>query len=277
MKLPTKVTYPIIAIGDLHGQLTKFDRLLSKLCQLPVYPRATIVLLGDLVDRGESPRRLIDRVLQLIHAKPSTTCVMGNHDYALVRALGLDGPASEFWMYAYATKYNAFDTLASYDATTLTELRKNMPASHRDLLRSLPWIVESERHLFLHNGLTPEVAATAEQQVACARVRCWDRGILAPRPYTATYDKWTDEYPVWLGADKGCSAKPLPHPTKVQVTGHARVDRPDVSAERIRIDTTGGSYGELTACVLPAANSSPIFVASGEYSTLATAPPAPRA
>ena len=54
---------------------------------------------------------------------------------------------------------------------------------------------------------------------------------------------WEDEYPVWLGADRGLSASPLPHPGKVQVTGHDRVAEPDVNEVRIRLDTSGGRGG----------------------------------
>jgi serine/threonine protein phosphatase 1 len=67
---------------------------------------------------------------------------------------------------------------------------------------------------------------------------------------------------VWLGADKKLSASPLPHPNKVQVTGHVRIDAPDVNPVRIRIDTSGGVREPLTACVLRGPGEPPEFVFS---------------
>jgi hypothetical protein len=41
---------PLIAIGDLHGQLDLFDLLLGRIDSR--YPKARIVTLGDCVDNG---------------------------------------------------------------------------------------------------------------------------------------------------------------------------------------------------------------------------------
>ena len=51
-------------------------------------------------------------------------------------------------------------------------------------------------------------------------------------------------------------------PGKTQVSGHIKVDAPDVSAVRIRIDTSGGICEPLTACVLTGPAAAPVFVLS---------------
>jgi serine/threonine protein phosphatase 1 len=66
------------------------------------------------------------------------------------------------------------------------------------------------------------------------------RSTLKPEPGTSTDTFWQPEYPVWLGADRGLSERPLAHPSKVQVTRHVRVSEPDVNPIRIRLDTGGG-------------------------------------
>ena len=131
----------------------------------------------------------------------------------------------------------------------------------RDFLASLPWVVESPGHIFVHCGLTPELAAGPEDQVDALRARRWDRSALRPVPGTNTDRLWEDEYPVWLGADRGLSASPLPHPGKLQVSGHVRVREPDANSVRIRLDTSGGS-GELTSCLLRSADAEPVFIPS---------------
>src|SRR4051794_4759331 len=133
---------------------------------------------------------------------------------------------------------------------------------HREFLASLPWVVEAPGHLFLHNGLSDELMVTAEEQVEALRSKRWDRSLLEPMPGSATDIHREPEYPVWLGADRGLSEAPLPHPGKVQVTGHNRVRRPDVSDIRIRLDTSGGR-GTLTACLLRSAGAEPVFLQGG--------------
>ena len=79
---------------------------------------------------------------------------------------------------------------------------------------------------------------------------------------TDTDRLFNPDYPVWLGADKRLSEKPLPLSGKVQVSGHIKVERPDVSAVRIRIDTSGGICEPLTACILSGPTAAPEFVFS---------------
>ncbi len=146
-----------------------------------------------------------------------------------------------------------------------------MPEDHREFLASLPWLVEASGHLFLHNGLSPELEATAEEQVEGLRAKRWDRKLLRPVAGTRTDKMWEGEYPVWLGADKTLSTSPLPHPARVQVSGHVRVAVPDINDVRIRLDTSGGS-GMLTACLLRSATSVPEFI-SGSSSGHSTSRP----
>jgi serine/threonine protein phosphatase 1 len=122
-------------------------------------------------------------------------------------------------------------------------------------------VAEAAGHLFLHNGLSTELEASAEEQVEALRARRWDRASLRPIAGTNTDRLWKTEYPVWLGADRGLSPSPLPHPGKVQVTGHVRVERPDADGVRIRLDTAGGT-GRLTACLLRSARDEPEFFPS---------------
>src|SRR5207248_8069951 len=114
MNLPTTVEYPVIAIGDLHGRVDWLDKLVAKLERLAEWPAAKLVFLGDLVDRCDTVKELVSRVLELIAAKPGSTCVIGNHDLALVGAAGLGGPPSEYWVRRYASAYDHKWTFRSY-------------------------------------------------------------------------------------------------------------------------------------------------------------------
>ncbi len=275
MQLPTQVSYPIIAIGDLHGRVEWLDKLVAKLRKRPEWPHAKLVFLGDLVDRHPTVKDLVSRVLELIAEKPGSTCVTGNHDLALVNAAGLhDRPPPAYWVRRYGAAYDHRYTFQSYLGRTpdfmpqgkweqeLAELKAAMPAEHREFLASLPWVAEAERHIFLHNGLSPELDCPATVQLECLHRRVWDRDAVNPRFSTDTDRLFTPEYPVWLGADKRLSANPLPLPGKVQVSGHIQIDAPDANAVRIRIDTSGGVREPLMACVLTGPHAEPVFVAS---------------
>jgi serine/threonine protein phosphatase 1 len=271
MLLPTTVDYPIIAIGDLHGRVEWLDRLIAKLRKLPEWPTARIVFLGDLVDRSDLVKETVARVLELIAEKPGSTCVMGNHDLALVKAAGLDGPPVESWVKRYADNYDHVPTFKSYLGkepqsysfdnwrNDLKALRDAMLAEHRELLANLPWIAEAEGHVFLHNGLSRELDCPASTQLHCLRKKKWDRASVNPKLGTETDRLFNPDYPVWLGADKRISANPLPVPGKVQVTGHIRITEPDVNTVRFRIDTSGGVAEPLTACLLRGPAESPEF------------------
>jgi len=274
MELPTTVEYPVVAVGDLHGRVEWLDKLVTKLRARPEWPDAKLVFLGDLVDRHPAVKELVSRVLELIAERPGSTCVAGNHDFALAQATGLDGPPSASWVWRYGANYDHKPTFLSYLGRTLdflpdgrreqelADLTAAMPADHRALLANLPWVAEAEGHLFLHNGLSPELVCPAAVQVECLYRKVWDRAVVNPRFGTDTDRLFNPEYPVWLGADKRLSEKPLPLPGKVQVTGHIKVDAPDANAVRVRIDTSGGVREPLTACVLTGANAVPEFVFS---------------
>jgi serine/threonine protein phosphatase 1 len=51
--LPTSLEYPILAIGDLHGQCDELVRLVNRLERFPEWDACALVFLGDFVDRGE--------------------------------------------------------------------------------------------------------------------------------------------------------------------------------------------------------------------------------
>jgi serine/threonine protein phosphatase 1 len=274
MKLPTQIDYPIIAIGDLHGQIDWLNKLLVRLRELPEWPAAKLVFLGDYVDRNETVKELISGVMEWIAAKPGSTAVMGNHDLALVRATGLAGPPSESWIRRYADNYDHVSTFRSYRGlepqyysaddwkNDLRLLGEAIPTSHREFLINLPWVAEAEGHLFLHNGLSPELDCPATVQLQCLKRKLWDRAVVNPRFGTDTDRLFNPEYPVWLGADKRLSDRPLPFPGKVQVTGHIRIEAPDANATRIRLDTSGGVREPLTACLLRSPVAEPVFIFS---------------
>ena len=273
MTLPTRLDYPIIAIADLHGQLDQLKRLVTRLKKVSEWDDCALIFLRDFVDRGEDVPGTIDLVLNLPSRQGGGSAILGNHDLALVRAARLDdGPPSPYWVERYLRRYDHDQTFLGYLGRRpnhgggkwekdLEELREAIPESHRAFLVSLRWVVESPGHLFLHCGLSFELAASATEQLGALHRREWDRSVMKPHLGSATDRKWQPEYPVWIGAHRDLSESPLGFPGKVQVTGHVQVSEPDVNPTRIRLDTSGG-FGYLTACLLRSADAEPEFISS---------------
>jgi calcineurin-like phosphoesterase family protein len=232
VNLPTSKSYPLIAVGDLHGQREELLGLLARIKTLPEWEHCALVFLGDFVDRGEDVPGTIDPVLELLSRPPGGSAVMGNHDLALVRATRLDdGPPSPYWIESYQSRYDHDTTFPGYLGRLphrggkhwerdLEKLREAIPESHRAFLVSLPWVVETSGHLFVHCGLSPELGASPSEQVAAMHLKRWDRSTLKPVAGSNTDMLWQPDYPVWIGADRSLSKSPLLFPGKVQVTGH---------------------------------------------------------
>ena len=77
--------------------------------------------------------------------------------------------ASPYWIGRYPSHYDHVMTFRGYLGRRpnqgsgqwerdLEELKEAVPAEHREFLVSLPWVVESPGHLFLHCGLSFELA-----------------------------------------------------------------------------------------------------------------------
>lgn len=101
----TKKNRVVVCIGDIHGYITKLQKLWSNL-QTQIHPSefqtALIIFLGDYCDRGPDTRKVIDFLISLPSKYPKQTHVFiaGNHDFAFAGFVGaLPGPGdgSEFW------------------------------------------------------------------------------------------------------------------------------------------------------------------------------------
>ena len=52
-----------LVFGDIHGEWRKLENLLARV--KPDYERDEIVFLGDYVDRGPEPKRVLDYMMSL--------------------------------------------------------------------------------------------------------------------------------------------------------------------------------------------------------------------
>jgi serine/threonine protein phosphatase 1 len=134
-----------LVVGDIHGKLALFNQLLDEMQYRP--ERDRLVLIGDLVDRGENSRGVVERAIELQSAAPERVTVLrGNHEEMMLDWIkDPEGPQAELWYYN-----GGIETLRSY-ATTAGEF--TLPVSHYQFLLSLPTWHEDEHAIYVHAAL----------------------------------------------------------------------------------------------------------------------------
>lgn len=145
-----------VAVADLHGHTQHLVGLVAYLDRH--YPdQYRLALLGDYLDNGPDIPGLIELLIALRERLGERfVAIMGNHDLACLRALGLERPQPDIlWYELWCDRYFSWEqgTPMGYGASTLEELAERMPAEHLRFLRSLPWYFDTGRYFFVHAGL----------------------------------------------------------------------------------------------------------------------------
>ena len=216
---------PIYAVGDVHGCLDELlaleERIVADAAQLP--GQKLIIMLGDYVDRGPASAQVIDHLMAPAPAGFERICLTGNHEIVMLQYL--DGGiqlADWFSMGAGATlrSYGIdHERLAlMYQSADLVDdvVRKTIPSSHVAFLRSLPILVETPGHLFVHAGIRPGIDLAKQQDgdLVFIRSEFYDRAHLL---------------------------------NQFVVHGHTPVEQPRLEGLRLNIDSGAYYSGRLTA------------------------------
>ena len=135
------------AIGDVHGCLDKLRRLWSEIAP---GTGDTVVLLGDLIDRGPDPAGVLEFVLER-QGQTRIVVLRGNHEDLCMAWLRNPTPeAWRLWMFN-----GGHATLESYGASPAEPAA--IPEVHRRFLERMPlWHREGDV-VFVHAGLRPGV------------------------------------------------------------------------------------------------------------------------
>ncbi len=150
----------VYGVGDVHGMADLLSHLLaeieadSALSGLP----ATVVFLGEVVNRGDLTRQVLDR-LMAGPARPGDRWVVlrGNHEQMMLDALTAGCPVTfRRWL-----KMGGAQTLASYGGTrkraTPERARELVDPAHLRFLAGLPLMHIAGDYLFVHAGVEPGV------------------------------------------------------------------------------------------------------------------------
>lgn len=219
----------IYAIGDVHGHLDLLNALLEQIEANDAArgdARTTLILLGDLVDRGPDSAGVVRRVRELtegigcpvdwrIHA------LQGNHEEMFLASF--DDPEALRSLLGFGAR----ETLASYGifveasenadmAHVQRRMKAEIPEDDRAFLADLKDMVQVGDYIFVHAGLRPQTPLSMQ----LGRDMRWIR-----EPF--------------LSHDGDFGG--------VVIHGHTIRQEPECRHNRIGIDTGAYVHGTLTA------------------------------
>jgi len=201
------MTDPIYAIPDIHGQDALLDEAIERIAR-DGGRDATIVFLGDHVDRGPDSRAVIDRLMHGQRQGRPWTVLRGNHDQMFLDFLDhatLHPPRVASGLPWLDPRLGGDATLASYGVTAPdpdaahAEARGAVPRAHRDWLASLPcWHADGPR-LFVHAGIRPGLALDDQDPEDLMWIRAPFLDHADPHPWLVIHGHTALSYPAHFG------------------------------------------------------------------------------
>ena len=211
------------AIGDVHGHADLLEALHEALAAEIAATRpdeASVVHLGDLVDRGPDNRRAVALARAGV-AGARTITLMGNHEERMLDELGRSTLPDGRWL-AMGGREVFVECGVEPVAGWQAPLRERFGADLIDWLARRPLVHRIGDLVFVHAGIDPAV----------------DLALQDPRTLLWVRESW------W--------ADPGPYPETVAVVhGHVPVAAVDLDhPHRLAIDTRAHLTGVLTALVI---------------------------
>lgn len=213
----------VYAVGDVHGCAGLFDALVAAI-EADDAARGsaatTIVLLGDLIDRGPDSARVV-AAARALKSRHAVRILKGNHEEMLLDSLTSRDVLREFLRYGGRETVLSYGIdPAAYHAADLDGVQAlidaHIPGEDLAFIAAFEDSLTIGDYHFVHAGVRPGVPldqqSTSDQH--------WIRG-------------------TFLAQDDGFGA--------VVVHGHTIFAKPEIKAGRIGIDTGAYNTGRLTA------------------------------
>lgn len=230
---------PIAFVGDVHGWLERIDALIERLPS-----NAHLIFLGDLIDRGPDSAGVIARVRGLC-AQGRASCILGNHEYALIRGVGCEAMGIVAQPRPFSIWYRSYGGAAT--ARSYGVMGPDAQALSRAMGDDVAWLAQRPWYLAGQDGDQGFIAVHAGLGSEPLQ------GQLAALDYPAPYFRADAGLPTALYLRRIAEVpRDLPHGWDV-VSGHTAMEHALIRPGRIMCDTSGGEAGHpLTAVLWPA-------------------------
>ena len=140
------------AIPDIHGRLDLLDAAIERIAQRSAGYHATIVTLGDYVDRGPDGRQVIERLMGWQSDRSTLIGLKGNHE-AMMWQVCNNLAELDWWI-----KNGGDRTLTSYHQSSEENLDPGIvPAAHLQWIANLPLMHADKHRVFVHAAVDPKI------------------------------------------------------------------------------------------------------------------------
>jgi serine/threonine protein phosphatase 1 len=138
-------------IPDVHGRLDLLDSALIRIVDHAGGRQATLVLLGDYIDRGPAGRQVIERLMGFRSETLKLVALKGNHEVMMVEACS-ERVELNWWI-----ENGGGATLASYGEflSTAGVSTAVVPRSHLEWISDLALMHVDRHRVYVHAGVDP--------------------------------------------------------------------------------------------------------------------------
>jgi calcineurin-like phosphoesterase family protein len=140
------------AIPDIHGRFDLLELAIGKIVEHSAGERATIVTLGDYVDRGPGSRQVIERLMTWRPQHWTIVNLKGNHEDVMWKVCN-NLAELNWWI-----RNGGDQTLASYGQSPKQKFDPGIvPQSHLDWLAGLALMHVDRHRVFVHAAVDPKI------------------------------------------------------------------------------------------------------------------------
>ena len=206
----------VYAIGDIHGRDDLFAELIERIrADATARPvgHVTLILLGDLVDRGPQSAEVVERAIGLHHEFSDVRLLIGNHEECFLAALAGDVRRLRYFMRigGEATVQSYWTSDVNLSEASFEEVAEILPglvpASHVQFLGAGEDVIEIGDYVFVHAGIRPGVPLEKQELSDLRWIRedfledDTDHGVMVIHGHTIREN--VDERPNRIGIDTG--------------------------------------------------------------------------
>ena len=146
------------AIADLHGRYDLLSKAVTRIVEHSKSDRpATVITLGDYVDRGPKSRQVIERLMDLGLPDLNLVCLKGNHEDIMWQCSRQPIKAG-WWM-----DNGGGTTLISYGQNYGDIVNVNVvPEQHLRWIKELPLMHVDRHRVYVHAGVDPDLPLASQ-------------------------------------------------------------------------------------------------------------------